>query len=203
MTTEIELKLSIAAEDIPAFMQHPILASASKVQRNLVWSCYFDTPNLELMYQHAALRVRRAGEKWIQTIKIGGTVNNGMHQRPEWEMVIPDNTLRPALFTDPAVSALLTPNVIERMQPVFQTEFWRTTWLIIHEACRIEIALDQGSVSSQARREAICEVELELKSGDAAALSSLARLLSQHITLTPESISKAQRGYALYQMQTN
>lgn len=202
MTTEIELKLSIAAEEVSIFLQQPILLGANEAQRNLLWSSYFDTATLELMHQHAALRIRRAGELWIQTIKIGGTVIDGMHTRPEWEVLIPDNTLYPALFTDPVVCALLSPGVIQRLQPVFQTEFWRTTWCITHEQSHIEIALDQGSVSSQGRSEAICELELELKSGEAAALSSLARILSQHITLTPDSISKAQRGYALYQMQS-
>ena len=200
MTTEIELKLSIAAKEVTVFLQQPILLGADEAQRNLLWSCYFDTSTLDLMHQHAALRIRRAGEMWIQTIKIGGTVIDGMHTRPEWEIVIPDNTLCPALFTEPVVCALLSPDVIQRLQPVFQTEFWRTTWCVTHEGSRIEIALDQGNVSSLEYSESICEVELELKSGAAAALTSLAQRLSQHITLTPDSISKAQRGYALYQM---
>ena len=45
------------------------------------------------------------------------------------------------------------------------------------------------------------EIELELKNGNVQQLMELAQILGQDITLTPDSISKAQRGYALYQQQ--
>lgn len=201
MTTEIELKLKIAPADINLFLQLPLLTAAGAPHRRLLVSRYFDTPALELMRCHAALRVRRVGEQWIQTVKIGGTAVNGLHTRPEWEIPVPDSQPHPQLFTEPAVRAILPEPVASRLQPVFQTEFWRSTWLVDFQDSRIEVALDQGEVRSLERSEPICEIELELKSGRTEALIALADQFSRHVALTADSISKAQRGYALYQAQ--
>ncbi|MHB1678195.1 MAG: CYTH domain-containing protein [Sulfuriferula sp.] len=199
MINEIELKLNIAPDDIALLLQHPILLAAGKSQTRFLASHYFDTPTLDLMAQHAAFRVRSIGGLWVQTIKIGGNVVDGLHIRPEWETVIPDNQPHPLLFTDPIIRAVLTDNRAALLQPIFQTEFWRTTWLLTYQDSNIEVALDEGDVSSQGRSQPIHELELELKSGNADTLIKLAAELSQHIVLRPESISKAQRGYALYQ----
>ena len=199
MTNEIELKLTIAPHEMYALQQHPILLAAGKPHCRLLLSRYFDTPTLDLMAHHAALRVRRIGGVWIQTIKIGGTAINGLHNRPEWEIVIPDDQPHPLLFTDPIIRTVLTDNRAALLQAVFQTEFWRNTWLIKYQGSSIEVALDQGQVSCQGRSQPINELELELKSGNPDTLHKLAEELSQNVALQPESTSKAQRGYALYQ----
>jgi inorganic triphosphatase YgiF len=66
----------------------------------------------------------------------------------------------------------------------------------------IEAAIDQGEVLAEvdgdSRRAPILEIELELKSGDEAALHALADELRAHVPgLSPDNISKAQRGYRL------
>ncbi len=199
MTNEIELKLTIAAEDIDQLLLHPLLSGARNRQKYFLCSQYFDTPTLDLMAQRAALRVRRIGGLWIQTVKIGGTVTEGLHVRPEWETVIPDDRPHPHLFTDPIIRAVLTDSRVALLQPVFKTEFWRSLWVLDYMDSEIEVALDQGDVNSQGRCVPIHELELELKSGNSDTLSRLARELSQQIPLQPESLSKAERGYALYQ----
>jgi inorganic triphosphatase YgiF len=202
MTQEIELKLAINPVDTTCFVAHPLLQSTTERQRLRLVSVYYDTPALTLMKQRAALRVRLAGTRWIQTIKIGGGAINGLHSRPEWEADLTDQHPQASLFTDPLVTQLLTPELTQQLTPIFQTDFWRDTWLINFHDAEIEVALDQGKVISLAQDTPICEVELELKHGDAQQLIELAQLLGQHITLTPDSISKAQRGYMLYQNQT-
>lgn len=198
MTDEIELKLAIAPDDIPLLLRHPILLAAGNAQSRLLSSQYYDTPGLDLMARHAAFRVRRIGGLWMQTIKIGGSAVDGLHIRPEWETVLPDGRPQPELFTDPIIRAVLTDDCITQLQPVFQTEFRRTTWLLTYQHSNVEVALDQGEVTSGGHREQISELELELKSGGAGALTALAEELSRHIALQPDSISKAQRGYELY-----
>ncbi len=42
MGTETELKLSLAASDIPALLKHPLLAAVPKRQK--LHNTYFDTP---------------------------------------------------------------------------------------------------------------------------------------------------------------
>ena len=199
MTNEIELKLNIAPEDVELLLLHPLLTGAGNLQKYFLSSQYFDTPALDQMAQHAALRVRRIGGLWIQTVKIGGTVTEGLHVRPEWETVVPDDRPHPHLFTDPIIRAVLTDSRVALLQPVFKTEFWRSVWVLDYMDSVIEVALDQGDVNSQGRCVPIHELELELKSGNSGTLSRLARELSQRILLQPESLSKAERGYALYQ----
>ncbi|MDR3393264.1 MAG: CYTH domain-containing protein [Sulfuriferula sp.] len=201
MTTEIELKLSILPDEVPALLRWPVLVAAGEPRRQLLSSRYYDTPELDLMMRQAAFRVRHTGQSWVQTIKIGGTVVNGLHSRPEWEMAVPDDHPYPELFTAAEVRAVLNAQVVARLQPIFQTVFWRSTWLVDYGNGSIEVALDQGEVSSGGRTAPICEVEFELKSGKADAITRLADTLAQHIKLTPDSVSKAQRGYALYRAQ--
>ena len=198
MMNEIELKLAIAPNDVAVLINHPLLSNNTSECRLLI-SQYFDTPTLDLMTNQTAFRVRNVGGIWVQTIKIGGSAVNGLHIRPEWEIVIPNNQPHPHLFTDPIIRTILTENRAALLQPVFQTKFWRSTWLIPYRDCQVEVALDQGEVCSQGRSMPIYELELELKSGEPEILPYLALELSQHVKLQPESVSKAQRGYALYQ----
>ncbi len=198
MTTEVELKLALASTSVAALKRHPLLQAAGTPLRRNLRSVYHDTPKLSLMRKNAALRVRRVGQSWIQTVKIGGGASGGLHQRPEWEVTLPDATLNPALFEAPAVRALLTSARQAKLLPVFETRFWRTTWQVQWEGAQIEVALDQGEVRSGTHSQPILELELELKSGTALALFDLALALAETIPLRPDPVSKAQRGYALF-----
>ena len=85
---------------------------------------------------------------------------------------------------------------------LFRTDFERRYWTIAHEGATIEAALDLGEVSAEMdgekRTSPISEVELELKSGDESALSTLsAELRGAFPDLQPDDVSKAQRGYRL------
>ena len=62
----------------------------------------------------------------------------------------------------------------------------------------VEVALDQGVVSAGKQQEDICEIELELRAGDPAALFELALELAADTALMPCDISKAERGYRLF-----
>ncbi|MBI5751400.1 MAG: CHAD domain-containing protein [Hydrogenophilales bacterium] len=200
MTTEIELKLSLPSGQLARLKHHPLLAKAGPALRRRLVSMYFDTPELELMQAQAALRVRRVGRRWVQTVKIGGGSAGGLHQRTEWETSVAGAAPEPGRFDDPAVQTLLTPARLARLRPVFETQFWRTAWTVpVSEGSSIEVALDQGFVSGGGRSQPICEVELELKSGKPAALYDLALALAADIDLFPDPVSKAQRGYALLQ----
>lgn len=65
------------------------------------------------------------------------------------------------------------------MQPLFSTDFYREKWLVEVDGSQIEIALDRGSESGEFA-EPICELELELLSGDTRAVLKLAnQLVSQ------------------------
>lgn len=203
MATEIELKLLINPADIAKLRRHPLLkarASGRARTRHLL-SIYFDTPALTLRQQRIALRVRRVGTRWVQTVKDGGEVRAGLHQRGEWEDEVAhahpdltkiDSTSLLKLFSSAAVR--------DRLQALFTTDFKRTTWLLRwDDGDEVELALDQGEVKSGDKTTPVCEIELELKQGNPARLFLTALELQQTVPLRLENVSKADRGYRLSQ----
>lgn len=200
MHTEIELKLLIDSSNIPQLLQHQLLKSACKSgpQRQKLHSIYFDTPKLELMRQQIALRLRQVGGHWIQTVKGGGKVEEGLHQRSEWEVPVTGGILDLDKLSASPWHSFFTLDIQSRLIPIFVTDFWRTIWLMELPNCLIELALDEGEIQAKNKQVPICEVELELKSGAPESLFDLARELRKSIALQPEDRSKADRGYMLY-----
>ena len=199
--TEIELKLLIPSADITRLRRHPLLKSLSgskPVTRRLL-SLYFDTDDLALKNRNLALRVRRSGRQWIQTVKGGGSVQGGLHQRDEWEAPVAHDRPDFTKIADPALAALFADEALrQRLRPVFVTEFSRTAWqLETAEGDQVELALDVGEIRAGERTEPISEIELELKSGNPAALFELGLELQKGLALAPENASKAERGYGL------
>ncbi len=170
---------------------------------------YFDTPDCALARERSAIRIRKTREGWLQTLKAGGGASGGLHSRHEWEMPVAGPgleaaTLLAACAGHPIGTALHT--VLPRLIPLFRTDFTRRIWLLTHAGAEIEAALDRGEVSATvdgaARSTPICEIELELLSGDASALLGLAAILRANLPeLKPDNVSKAQRGYALRGIQ--
>jgi len=202
MATEIELKLLIDPADVPKLRRMPELKTWSKtkpVSRKLV-TTYYDTPDLALWRAGIALRVRRVGRLWIQTIKGGGTVHAGLHQRTEWESEIARPTPNLDKITDqPLLKLFSRHDLRERLLPVFITGFRRTSWMLsFEEGDEIELSLDQGEVRTGQSVTPLCEVELELKAGQSKKLYEVALQLLEAVPLIPENTSKAERGYALY-----
>lgn len=200
MHTEIELKLLIDSANIPQLLQHPLLKSACKSGplRQKLHSIYFDTPELDLMRQRISLRLRQTGGHWIQTVKGGGKVEEGLHQRPEWEVPVIGGMPDFDKLSASPWHSFFTPDIQSKLMAIFVTDFWRTIWLMELPNCLIELALDAGEIHAKNKQVPICEVELELKSGAPESLFDLARELRKSIALQPEDRSKADRGYMLY-----
>jgi inorganic triphosphatase YgiF len=207
---EIELKLLLDPADVAAFRRHPLLKrhAIAKPRVQQLTSIYFDTPDLHFRRHDAALRVRRVDRRWIQTLKGGGQVVAGLHQRDEWESRVgsphPDLAALRDLVGHAAAWAktLAAPELAERLVPIFVTKFRRTVWLLqLAHGATVELALDQGEVTHDTTRTPISEIELELKSGDSSELFDLALQLQDVVPLRVSNISKAERGYAQYAPQ--
>jgi triphosphatase len=162
-------------------------------------SIYYDTPTFELRKNRTALRLRRTGDRWIQTVKTEGKVAGGLHERPEWECETAENTLNFDAIPNPTVREFFADEKIHwALRPVFVTEFTRTSSLLEFSGGEmIECSLDQGEIRAGEQRIPLCEVELELKTGHPARLFELALGLQEDIPLKLENVSKAERGYRL------
>lgn len=201
MPVEIELKLAISASEVPKLARVPLLKSALRGHATTarVYSIYYDTPEFALRDHGVALRLRRIGTHWLQTLKSAGRVEAGLHQREEFETRVPAQILNyPALAQSGAAAVLSDPALPLKLRPVFTTDFRRTTRQLEPVAgTTIEFCLDRGVISAGTAQLPIGEIELELKSGPPEHLLQLALELLEFVPLRLEPASKAERGYAL------
>lgn len=198
MTVETELKLHIAPEHLSKLKRHPLLKrlSPARATTRKLYSVYFDTPFLDLRQRGMALRLRRAGKQWLQTLKGGGGVQAGLHQRDEWETPVSGEMLDFAALE--ACGATRLPAALrKKLQPIFVTDFTRTSRMVIIGDATIELAMDSGEIRSGEAASPISELELELKSGEARHLFELALALLDIVPLELEHASKAEYGYIL------
>jgi inorganic triphosphatase YgiF len=201
MANEVELKLLIVPDDIERLSHHSVFETVARRELlpQQLLSVYYDTPGLDLKKHRTALRLRRSGNRWIQTVKTEGSVMGGLHERPEWESETAEDTLDLAAIGDPRVREFFAAeNLRDALRPVFVTEFTRTSSLLEFAGGEIvELSFDQGEIRAEGKQLPICEVELELKAGNPARLFELALALQETIPLKLENVSKAERGYRL------
>lgn len=204
MAQETEIKLRISPDAMNALRTHPLLTERRQGdwKTGTLYNQYYDTANRDLAAARVALRVRRDGDQFIQTLKSSGQSVAGLSERSEWDWPVSAASLDLTLLDDSCWPASLAPLDNLHLLPVFTTDFQRTKallrWERDGETVEVEAALDQGKVVADGREEPICELELELRSGPAAAVLELAVALAQDVALMPCDISKAERGYRLY-----
>lgn len=203
MPVEIELKLSLPLKHSERLLHLPLLASLSNCapKTHNLHSIYYDTPDFYLQDHGIAFRVRRSGSRWIQTIKDKGRISGGLFQHREWETLVNNEQPDYTRITEPELKKLFSDRTFtRRIQPIFLTQFTRTTYLLgIEDGSKIEFCLDRGKISTDQASLPLCEVELELKSGNATQLFQFALSLQKALPfpLRLENTSKAERGYTL------
>lgn len=209
MALETEIKLLVPKSAIAPIKQLPELLAAKACKTEHLNNWYFDTPDLRLSADKVALRIRKQGSSYIQTFKTKGKSQNGLHQRGEWEWVISKPEIDVGLLG--GVDYPLTKQCVDwalDLEVIFATHFDRTVWIIEWRDSNtiIEVALDQGEVSYTSLQgtkyaDDICELELELKSGAVEHLIAAAAMFTGAIpALIPSNISKAERGYQLFNL---
>lgn len=192
---EIEIKLALEARSANRFKRHPALTGLKPTSARL-YSIYFDTPAFDLLRAGVALRLRRVGFHWVQTVKARAGSGGVLAQRPEWEVKVSSN--RPDLDVLPDAARQLIPAATQAaLQPIFETEFRRSAWQVEEGGSLIEVALDRGEIRAGEGAWPISEMELELKSGGLSDLFALADRLVGDFPFSLEPRSKAQRGYQL------
>jgi adenylate cyclase len=199
MPEQISLKLAIPESQHAALQRHALMRqSVSREQQQLV-SIYYDTHRLALRKNHVLLRLRRHGNAWLQTVKRQIPSHAGLTRRPAWDAPylnrfdftsVDDRDLREKLqeFSDAG-----------KLTALFESNLRRTLWRLEPSSGVVMMAkLDRGWIASSGRRSGISELELQLVSGGIDALYVVAEQLGARIALTPETVSKAERGYRLF-----
>ncbi|WP_411882055.1 CHAD domain-containing protein [Polaromonas sp. YR568] len=199
MEIELKLRLPPAALAALAALRADPLWGGTRATHHQLDNIYFDTPQRALAQARIGLRLRSDGKRWLQTAKGGGGSRAGLHQREEIEFPVAGPALEWAPLAGTAFGPVLEP-LKNQLQPEFRTRFKREIRHITGAAGGvIEVAIDEGEILAGERSEALCEVELELKSGTVDDVFALALLLVERHPLVLDNRSKAERGGRLAQ----
>lgn len=190
---EREIKLFIPAPHRADLLQY--VQQFSQTQSIELAAQYYDTPQRCLAQRYAALRLRREGQQWIQTLKMRGTDELSHleynHPRPEpsLDLQVYQNTPAATLFAQLAAP----------LEMRYETHVQRTLIEIRQNQTLIEIALDNGEIRAKQNTLPIHEVEFELKQGEMAEVFALAEAWLVRFHLLLELRTKSERGDALYE----
>jgi inorganic triphosphatase YgiF len=199
--SEIELKFLIdapAAKALWARARAQKLVAARPTTRTLR-SVYLDTPEHALKAAGIALRLRRDGRRWIQTVKAGRAIHGGLQQSAELESPAPGGRVSLASIPDAAVRDAVVGRLDgAALQPVCETVIRRTAGEVaLADGTRAELAVDVGEIRAEGRSAELREAEIELIEGSPAGLFDIARALFPDGGLRFSRLSKSARGYLL------
>ena len=199
---ETELKFQVPAGARAGVAR--AVAGRTPARRVRLQAAYVDTPARLLAQAGLALRVRREGRLWVQTLKGAGA--DGMTR---FEHNVPLGAGSEAPVADPArhagtqvgerLLALLAGHPAEVLSVRFSTDLMRRTRLVRSLHGVVELAFDEGFVAAgnghdPAMRVRLCELEIELKRGSPQAVIDTARRWLPRHGLWLDSRSKAERG---------
>lgn len=161
---------------------------------------YYDTSDHVFQQHKIGMRVRGANGQYEQTVKTNGEVSGGLHRRLEYN--VPLATVDPdlTLFEDVQwPDGFTVEQLNSQLEMQFGTHFARTIFDIEYDDATIELVFDNGKVvaPSVQHESTICEIELELKSGELSRMFELAYQLADALPLRLSDVSKAAQGYQL------
>ena len=204
---ETELRLQV-----PASSRRPVEAAVAtaSAQRTRLQAIYFDTADRRLAAAGLALRLRKEGRRWVQTLKAGGPY---ALQRFEHNVELPriatgadTATLRPDLLLhigtegggllEEALAARRR-EVAPPLEELFRTDIQRWHRVVRFRRGAVELAFDHGHIVVGERRAPICELEIELLRGTPGTVIDVARRWVAKHGLWLEVRSKAERGERL------
>ena len=171
-------------------------------------AAYFDTPNSALAAAGLALRLRKEGRRWVQTLKgtlpDGGGITRAEHNVPRAETGATVPHIHPLLHADTPVGAALlkvlrTANT--DLQQVMATDIWRRARTVRVAGGMVELAFDVGVITAgdsvPPRQLPVCELEIELKRGSVQAVVATAQRWVVRHGLWLDTRSKAELGHLL------
>lgn len=191
---ERELKLAVppAAE---ASLARAFEPGRRGVRRIDMSARYFDTAERDLARAGMALRVRRENDRWVQTLKAGGT---DASVRAEYSVDRPDGTLDlEALAATPAAAVLARVDGAGALAMRYEVAIERLCLRRRVDGASLELAFDRGRIATASRSVPVLELEVELLRGAPAALFAEARRQQARHGLLLDPRSKAERGDAL------
>lgn len=155
---------------------------------------YYDTPDQLVYRSNAALRLRRENGKTVCCMKRTLRKEGALAVREEYETEAAD--LYDGLRKLPSAGAPETLCLLlqhQQFRELAHTAFIRSCSLLTFPAFTAEIAIDVGRLGGDGHWQDFEEIELERKSGDAAAFCAWGAELQARFGLIPQPLSKLAR----------
>jgi inorganic triphosphatase YgiF len=196
---EIELKFQVPP-DARGAVDNAVAATVRRPRVRLQ-AAYYDTADGALAAAGLALRVRREGRTWVQTLKGAGDdgLTRAEHNVPVAMRAAAPLTADPALHAATPVGrrllALLGPG--RELVCVFRTDILRRRREMRTTHGSVELAFDEGHIVAGDRRLPVRELEIELVRGSPLVVIETARRWVARHGLWLDTRSKAERGSLL------
>ncbi len=200
---EIEMKYAIASSEIAdrIWQDEDLVKIEEEGSREeiLMKAAYFDTDDYVLSKNDIAMRVRKEGERMFAALKWRGKNDGAMHIRGEINVPVDD----PNTFLLPDINIFKESEIGQEvislvgnkgLSSIIETQFLRKRFRVDSGDGIMEISIDKGEIMTADAKEPICELEVELFSGDEEALASIAEKIRSKYDLEPELQSKYARG---------
>ncbi|AZV92827.1 CYTH and CHAD domain-containing protein [Kerstersia gyiorum] len=188
--SEQELKLHVPAS-ARAGVEKELARGATETIA--LHALYFDTPTRELAQARVAIRLRREGDHWVQTLKTPGA---HALARLELNHDRPGPVLDLSVYADTPVAEVLA-GLQGELGVRYETDVTRQLRRVRTRQGVVEIAYDQGWLRASGLELPISEVEFELVTGHLQAVFLLGRRWQQKHGLVLDLRSKSERGDAL------
>ena len=203
--TEVELKFVVPTSRREA-LSRALRSSPCLTQR--LQSIYYDTTDDRLQAQGQSVRLRKEGQRWVQTAKapthdllcrlehnVSVVISRG-RSSPELDLALHDDTLVGAAVRATLGDTSQEPNnagLVER----FRVSVSRMARIESVSGTRIELALDTGVLLAGGQSISICEFEMEMKTGSEVELIRHATIWSYENGLWLSTLSKSEQGFRL------
>lgn len=168
-------------------------AVAGQEQAIHMHTTYYDTPDGDLSARHYTLRQRMENQCSVCALKYPA----GEAGRGEIELAYDKiDAALPELCKQSKLADL--PALLEKgVVPVCGAKFDRIAIPVTLADCTLELALDSGILYGGGKELPLCEVEVELKSGNRETARAYGTILAARYGLVPETASKFRRALAL------
>lgn len=166
-------------------------------------AAYFDSADGLLAAAGVALRLRREGTRWVQTLKANGAdaMTRLEHNAPRRERGAAVPALDLSLHQGTPAGVRLATLLASRPEAVlhcrYRTDIRRTARTLRRHGATLELAFDEGEIVAGDASLPVCELEIELVDGTPAGLLAVAGEWVARHGLWLDTRSKAERGTLL------
>lgn len=159
---------------------------------------YFDTEDYDLCGNDMAYRVRREDDRLIASLKWGGKNEGALHTREEINIPVIDTHPNPVTFEESDIGKDLIRIIGGKpLRPIIEMHIERRRFRVDTQSSLLEVSVDSGEIVTEKGSSPICEVEIELFSGEQEDLLETGQQLVDKYGVVSEKRSKFYRGLVL------